>query len=63
VAAPPPPLTFNKYFCNEIAGRLDVNIAKTYYLHKRDKVNLKEILDSTGLPALLSPTATVQASE
>jgi D-alanine-D-alanine ligase len=50
-------LTFNKYFCNEIAGRLDVNIAKTYYLHKRDKVNLKEILDSTGLPCFVKPNS------
>jgi D-alanine-D-alanine ligase len=50
-------LTFNKYFCNEIAGRLDVNIAKTCYLHKRDKVNLKEILDSIGLPCFVKPNS------
>lgn len=50
-------LTFNKYFCNEIAGRLDVNIAKTYYLHNRDKINIEEITESTGLPCFVKPNS------
>ncbi len=50
-------LTFNKFFCNEIAGRMDVNTASTFYLHKRDQLNLKEIQDSIGLPCFVKPNS------
>lgn len=50
-------ITFNKYFCNEIAGRLNVNTANTFYLHKRDQINLKEIHDSIGLPCFVKPNS------
>lgn len=50
-------LTFNKYFCNEVAGRLGVNVARTIYLHKRDKVNTGEILGFTGLPCFVKPNS------
>lgn len=50
-------LTFNKYFCNEVAGRLDVHVARTFYLHRRDKINTAEILAFTGLPCFVKPNS------
>lgn len=50
-------ITFNKYFSNEIAGRLNVNVAKTHYLHKRDQVKPKEIIEITGLPCFVKPNS------
>ncbi len=50
-------ITFNKYFCNEFAGRLNVNVAKTHYLHKRDLINPKEIIEITGMPCFVKPNS------
>jgi D-alanine-D-alanine ligase len=50
-------LTFNKYFCNEIAARLGVNVAKTFYLHKRDILIPEEIINYTGIPCFVKPNS------
>ncbi|MBK6347945.1 MAG: D-alanine--D-alanine ligase [Bacteroidales bacterium] len=50
-------LTFNKFFCNEVAGSLGVHVAKTFYLHKRDEVRTDEILNFTGLPCFVKPNS------
>lgn len=48
-------LTFNKFFCNEFAGRMGVNVAKTFYLHKRDAISPEKIISVTGLPCFVKP--------
>ncbi|HLN54094.1 MAG TPA: D-alanine--D-alanine ligase [Lentimicrobium sp.] len=48
-------LTFNKYFTNELIGRWGFNVANTYYLHRRDKINTHEIIKLTGLPCFVKP--------
>lgn len=48
-------VTFNKYFSNELIGRWGYNVAKTLYLHKRDKINTDDILKFTGLPCFVKP--------
>jgi len=50
-------LTFNKFFCNEVAGRFGVNTARTWYLHKRDEIRIDEILNFTGLPCFVKPNS------
>ncbi|MFH1121153.1 MAG: D-alanine--D-alanine ligase [Bacteroidota bacterium] len=50
-------LTFNKYFCNEVVGRMGVKVAKTYYLHKREELKPEEILKFTGLPCFVKPNS------
>lgn len=50
-------LTFNKYFSNEFVAKLGVNVAKTYYLHQRDNINIPEILAYTGLPSFVKPNS------
>ncbi|MBL7904596.1 MAG: D-alanine--D-alanine ligase [Bacteroidales bacterium] len=50
-------LTFNKFFCNEFAGRMGVNVAKTVYLHKRDVISPDEITAITGLPCFVKPNS------
>lgn len=48
-------LTFNKYFTNELIGRWGYNVAKTYYLHRREKLNTDEIIKLTGMPCFVKP--------
>jgi len=50
-------LTFNKYFCNEFVGRQGVNVARTYYLNKRDTIKTGEILSFSGLPCFVKPNS------
>jgi len=50
-------LTFNKFFSNEFVGKLGVNVAKTWYLHKRDEVKVDNILAFTGLPCFVKPNS------
>lgn len=50
-------LTFNKFFCNEFAGRMGVNVAKTFYLHKRDTISTENIISVTGLPCFVKPNS------
>lgn len=48
-------LTFNKYFTNELIGGWGYKVAKTVYLHKRDTLNLQQIIDTLGLPCFVKP--------
>jgi len=48
-------VTFNKYFSNELIGAWGFNVAKTLYLHRRDEVDHKKILEYTGLPCFVKP--------
>lgn len=50
-------LTFNKYFCNEFAGRTGMNVATTVYLHRRDIPDAESILKITGLPCFVKPNS------
>lgn len=48
-------LTFNKFFTNELIGGWGYKVAKTVYLHKRDKLNLQQIIEAVGLPCFVKP--------
>ena len=48
-------VTFNKYFSNELIARWGYNVAKTYYLNRRDSINLNKIVELTGLPCFVKP--------
>ncbi|MCB9016248.1 MAG: D-alanine--D-alanine ligase [Lentimicrobiaceae bacterium] len=50
-------LTFNKFFCNGFVSNLGINVAKTFYLHRRDRINEDEILKYTGLPCFVKPNS------
>jgi len=48
-------LTFNKYFSNELIGSWGYHVARTLYLNSRDKLNLRSIIDFSGLPCFVKP--------
>ncbi len=48
-------VTFNKFFTNELIGRWGFNVAKTFYLNRRDKINIAEIIKFTGIPCFVKP--------
>lgn len=48
-------VTFNKYFSNELVRAWDYKVAKTFYLHKRDSIDLHKIIDYCGLPCFVKP--------
>ncbi len=48
-------VTFNKYFSNELIGSWGFNVARTLYLHRRDKIDYKQILEYAGLPCFVKP--------
>lgn len=50
-------VTFNKFFCNELAVTGNINTAKTFYLHKREKPDVDAILSVTGLPCFVKPNS------
>ncbi|MBW6492023.1 MAG: D-alanine--D-alanine ligase [Lentimicrobium sp.] len=50
-------VTFNKFFCNELAVNFKMNTAKTFYLHKRDHPDLDSILSLVGLPCFVKPNS------
>ncbi len=48
-------LTFNKYFCNDLAIRYGANVATTVLLSKTDTWNSDELAKSVGLPCFVKP--------
>lgn len=48
-------VTFNKYFSNELIRNWGYNVAKTYYLNRRDNIDLKKLIEFTGLPCFVKP--------
>ncbi len=50
-------VTFNKYLSNELVSGWGVKVAKTIYLHRRDKINLDYIVQYTGLPCFVKPNS------
>jgi D-alanine-D-alanine ligase len=50
-------VTFNKYLSNELVSAWGVKVAKTVYLHRRDKINLDSIVELTKLPCFVKPNS------
>jgi D-alanine-D-alanine ligase len=48
-------LTFNKYFCNDLAIRYGANVAKTILLRPRTKWTSTELIRELGLPCFVKP--------
>jgi D-alanine-D-alanine ligase len=48
-------MTFNKGFCNKIVSGLGVGVPRSYHLFKRDKNNLKKIIEDLALPVFVKP--------
>ncbi|NVO18761.1 MAG: D-alanine--D-alanine ligase [Bacteroidetes bacterium] len=48
-------ITFNKYFCNDLALQYGMNVAKTCLIEQGDDWNGKELIDSVGLPCFVKP--------
>lgn len=48
-------ITFNKYFCNDLAIQYGMNVPVTVLLRKTDNVNPELILATTGLPCFVKP--------
>ncbi|MDP4240801.1 MAG: D-alanine--D-alanine ligase [Bacteroidota bacterium] len=48
-------ITFNKYFCNDLALQYGMNVPATVLLRKADPVNPEAILSATGLPCFVKP--------
>jgi len=48
-------ITFNKYFCNDLAIQYGMNVPATVLLRKSDAVNPESILAKTGLPCFVKP--------
>jgi len=48
-------ITFNKYFCNDLALQYGMNVPATVLLRKNDAVNTELILGTTGLPCFVKP--------
>jgi len=48
-------ITFNKYFCNDLAIRYGMNVAKTILLRPGDSWNAGELIASVGLPCFVKP--------
>lgn len=47
--------TFNKAYCNSIVESLGVSVPKSEHLFKRDKYNIKKIIEKIKLPAFVKP--------
>ncbi|OIP02158.1 MAG: D-alanine--D-alanine ligase [Bacteroidetes bacterium CG2_30_33_31] len=50
-------LTFNKAYCNKVVAGLGVNVAEEVFLNKKDKIDVKQILEHVGLPCFVKPNA------
>jgi len=48
-------LTFNKYFSINVARALGVKCAPGVILHSHNKIDVKRIIDETGLPCFVKP--------
>jgi len=48
-------LTFNKYFCNDLALQYGVKVAQTIILRKGDTWNLENMVNQVGLPCFIKP--------
>jgi D-alanine-D-alanine ligase len=48
-------ITFNKYFCNDLAILYGMNVAKTILLRNSDPINENDLIDSVGLPCFIKP--------
>ena len=48
-------ITFNKYFCNDLAIQYGMNVPVTVLLRKFDSINPELILATTGLPCFVKP--------
>jgi D-alanine-D-alanine ligase len=48
-------LTFNKYFCNDLAIQYGVRVARTFILRRGDNWNTSEMALETGLPCFVKP--------
>lgn len=47
--------TFNKAYCNKIASSLQISTPRSIHLFKRERVNIKKIIDEIALPAFVKP--------
>jgi len=48
-------LTFNKYFCNDLAIRYGMRVAETILLRSSQSSSAQELLDKVGLPCFVKP--------
>lgn len=48
-------ITFNKYFCNDLANQYGVKVAKTIILRKGENWQAEKLLAETGLPCFVKP--------
>jgi len=48
-------LTFNKYFCNDLAVQYGVKVARTILLRKGDKWEAAELEKEVGMPCFIKP--------
>ena len=48
-------ITFNKYFCNDLAIQYGMNVPATVLLKETDPVDSETILTKTGLPCFVKP--------
>ena len=48
-------LTFNKYFCNDLAKQYGVNVAATFILRKGETWNAGALAAEVGLPCFIKP--------
>jgi D-alanine-D-alanine ligase len=48
-------LTFNKYFCNDLAKQYGVNVAETVILRKGETWNASTLAAEVGLPCFIKP--------
>lgn len=50
-------LTFNKYFCNDLAIRYGMSVAETILIRSHQRLSADEILDKVGLPCFVKPNS------
>lgn len=48
-------LTFNKFVCNNYLKNFDINVAKSVYLNKETKYNIKDIAENLKFPIFIKP--------
>ena len=48
-------LTFNKYFCNTYLKQKEISVANSLMLRKQDKIDIKSIIETIGLPCFVKP--------
>jgi D-alanine-D-alanine ligase len=50
-------LTFHKFYCDNFVRAFDIPKARSVYIRKGDKIDIKEISDKLGLPFFAKPSA------